>query len=133
MRTISFNGEFWYEDSTPLLKRIAKWFVWVGGWKIWLGSRGSEYNRLENLAPISLLGHRATYYGWGFDVRVKGGHLVVVFKRDNSGKVGGIERAYISRDGTPSEAHVWIHGAPMEIRRAAATRSKEPPGHEWVS
>lgn len=133
MKTIGFNGEYWYENNTSLLKRVATWFVWLGGWKIWLESRQRGHGKFENMAPISLLGHRATYYGWGFNVRVKGGWFVVVFKRDENGKPSGIERAYISRDGTPSEAHVWIHGAPFEIRRAAATRSKEPPSHEWVS
>lgn len=125
MKVLKWNGEYWYVDARPVWERILSWVVWVGGWKVWREMRRfrPEKLHLDTLAPISVLGHRLTWYGWGFDVKTPEGVLVVVMK-----KVGwGIERAYVSRDGTPGGAHVWIVGAPPEVLHAAVRRKAAQP------
>ncbi len=115
MRTLKFNGEYWYEDYTPIWSRIATWVVWVGG------SR-------RHPTPVSLLGHRVTFYEWGANVRLPGGDLLVV-------SWCGVDprhwwrtkpvSVYISRDGTPASAHTWLIGDPPELRLAS---TKPPSG-----
>lgn len=119
MRTLKFNGEFWYEDRTPLLERIATWIIWIGGWRVFRERPVFGRRKLSYLTPISLLGHRVTFFDWGAQVRVPSGdHLVVVWR---SGHID-TPYVYVSADGTPSRAHTWLYGAPGAIERAAAMR-----------
>jgi hypothetical protein len=111
MKTIRFNGEFWYEDTRSLAKRVAEWIVWVGGWSTF--RKFSLGFRLRHLTPVSIVGHRTTFYGHWFDVKTPEGVLVVNLRE---------RYAFISRDGTPGRAHLWLYGAPREIREAAERR-----------
>ena len=102
MRTIHFNGEFWYEDRSPLIWRFMKWFCWIGGYfqfrpiKCW------------DVTPVSFLGHRITLYGWGWEIKTPWGWLVY-------SKGGGCRRCYISKTATPDGAHTWFFGEPHEV------------------
>lgn len=119
MKTLRFNGEYWYEDERPMWKRIQEWICWVGGWKTH-SSGGWPLRRrlsLQLLTPISLIGHRVTLYGHWFDVKLPIGVLVVNV-RDRY--------AFISRNGTPGAAHTWLYGAPHDIRNAARERRACP-------
>lgn len=101
-QTYKWNGEYWYRERQSIPRRIAKWFVWIGG----------SWN---DPAPVSILGHRATYYSWGFQVRLgRNAILVVAWRPKDEGL-----RIYISADGTPKGAYVWYAGAPFDVRQAA--------------
>jgi len=104
MRTLKYNGEFWYEDTTALWARVLTWVFWMGG-------------PSGNRTPISLFGHFVTFYDWGMDVRTPEGRLVVSWlglSRDIRWRSKPAE-VYISKDGTPGRAHIWIVGASREI------------------
>lgn len=117
MNTIKWNGEYWYEDHTPLWNRIATWLLWIGGtWR--------------DPAPLSLFGHRVTYLSWGLEMRLPGNDLLVVswcgrppaeYFRSKP------ESVYVSPDGTPGRAHTWIIGAPREVREAARPTKRARP------
>lgn len=89
MRLTRWNGEYWYEDRRPIWRHIVEWFVWVGG------------SRKYGLTPISLFGHRVTFFGWGWNARINGGYLVRVTRGVDKGM-------YWSPDGTPTHATVWF-------------------------
>lgn len=98
MKTYEYNGECWYENSDSLLSRAGKWVVWV---------RGRSF---RDPFPVAFVGHRATIYSWGVDVRV--GALVYVLKwrrRDWA--------LYGSPDGTPGHAIRWFFGTPEDIQK----------------
>jgi len=111
MVTLKWNGENWYEDRTPLLSRIATWLVWVGG------------SSLSSPTPVSLFGHRATFYGWGAQVRLPGGDLLVVSwcgSPPTDWWRTAPRQVYVSPSGTPDRAHTWLVGAPRDVSEAAA-------------
>lgn len=113
MITLKWNGEYWYEDRTPLLSRIATWLIWIGGTQ-------------TSPTPISVFGHRVTFYGWGANVRFPSGDLLVISwcgldpKRWWRSKPASV---YVSPNGTPDRAHTWLVGAPREVREAAALKA----------
>lgn len=104
------NGERRYYDTTPLIKRVFTWFVWLGGWTHpWNDRDGKRYGTYFSThypdgmragpTPISLLGHTITFYGWGWQVRFwLRPRLYFVW----SGYRKGLPiHVYISRNGTP--------------------------------
>jgi hypothetical protein len=99
MKTLKYNGEYWYTDERSLWKRVRQWVIWVGGWEKANG-KGWQFtidygNRkgLMNPTPISLFGHAITFYGWGWQIHLwKMGYFVCT----KSGM-------YISSDGTPPD------------------------------
>ncbi len=107
MKTWKNNGEYWYCDRRSLWLRIRQWFIWVGGWEGSNGKGWTFWSRSPD--PVSILGHRATYYGWGIQVRLKHGYFVLTWRKGN-------RKAYISADGTPSGAHHWLWNPPQDIR-----------------
>lgn len=122
LRAYRWNGEFWYQDE-GLLRRVRKWFAWSGGWeahspkRAWSGVGGRQWTlreRLGMLTPISLLGHRITFYGWGWQLRFRAGSLTKAKKL-----------LYFSPDGTSSSATIWFRGAPPEVRFAADKHARE--------
>jgi hypothetical protein len=117
VRTLKFNGEYWYR-APALLKRIQQWAIWVGGWEK-PGGLGWRFN--GSPTPVSVLGHRLTVYGWGFQVRVPSGLLVVTWPHGSETSW----RAFVSPNGTPQHATEWIMGAPEEIRMPADERFAE--------
>lgn len=112
MKTYSFNGEIWYVDARPMWTRIRRWLACVG-------MRELKNGRLANegeVTPLSLFGHRITFFGHWFQVRTPWGWLVVRFKRTENGKLTReVESAYLSNNGTPGCAHTWFVGAPADL------------------
>jgi hypothetical protein len=124
MKTYHKNSETWFFRDWSILHRIRHWFIWVGGWELANGKgwrfsiptdpSGSKRIKLSP-TPISLLGGRITFYsGRWVDIKTKHGWLVIQKKY-----------CYISRDGTPSEAHVFYWGAPPGIVAEANKWHKE--------
>lgn len=133
MKTIRHNGEFWYEDKRSLWLRIRKWLFWIGGWEKLNHqtgrSRWEPVTRWSDPFPVSLLGHRFTFFSWGMQVRLPRRYFVWCYRRKPGVAYGplGVGYAYLSRDGTPHEAHHWLWGWEksyewMDIRRALVER-----------
>ncbi len=120
MNVYRFNGSVWWLDKRPLLKRLRQWVLWLGGYE---RSDGTWDRSGGDPTPVSVLGHRATYYGWGFQVRTAYGWLVVVW-RVNGKPWSGIERAYVSPCGTPQHATIWLVGTPPEIVKNVEQRAR---------
>lgn len=128
MRTVEFNGEYWYVNEQPLLKRARKWLIWIGGWEkangegwhIFMRHLDTGKRALRDPTPVSLFGHRFTHYGWGWNVVVSGGYLVYSKRCSHTGKPS----LYLSLDGTPGNATMWLFGAPDVVERAA--KAKRP-------
>lgn len=128
MLTYRWNGEYWYADRRSLWKRVRQWFVWVGGWEKANGAGwqfripyvGKPDWLWLSAAPVSVFGHRATWYGWGIDVRFGWCSFTWDWR---------VERcAYLSPDGTPGRAFHWLWGTPSEVRDAVASRARVSPG-----
>src|SRR5947209_14465728 len=115
MKTVEWNGEYWYENRDPLWQRLLCWLVWPGGWMRTdvAGQRRRFAFRRRDPTPLSLFGHRFTHFSWGWQLRVGHGWLVWSnYRRREPRKV------YWSRDGTPGNATVWFEGAPPEVQAA---------------
>lgn len=129
MKVYKFNGEYWYESSDSALLRVLKWAVWLGGYSVVAklvredGWR-SIPRHWRNLTPVSVLGHRATFYGrrrW-MEIRTRCGFLVIRFRNENQ-----VPCAFLSPDGTPQNAHTWFGNAPRDVREMARTKSATVP------
>lgn len=123
MKTYKHNGEYWYVDARSPFKRVRNWLIWFGGWEKadgagWKIRRDSPRGGIYGPRPVSILGHRVTFFGSWFDVRLP--HTILVV-RLRAGYDGG-PYAYLSRDGTSSRAHHWLFGAPRGVRKAAERR-----------
>lgn len=137
MRTIHWNGENWYERDWSIAHRIRHWVIWIGGWEkangegwhilrknphplLYPGWRG----HIQSPTPWSLFGHRFTHYGWGWNLRIGRDYLTYVKRqRYCDGRTLTTHRLYLSPDGTPGQAHVWLLGWPHEVEVAARQRS----------
>lgn len=115
MRTLHYNGEYWYERTDGVAMRILDWLVWSGPVYAFLrrspGAPRSLRDAIADPTPVSLFGHRVTFQWFGVDVRTPWGFLCVHRDRD------GRRYAYVSRDATPQGARLWLHGAPSHIER----------------
>lgn len=119
MKNHFFNGEYWYEDSRPILKRFRQWLIWIGGWETADGKWSLFWKYgLRSPAPLSMFGHRFTYYSWGCDFRFADGWLVWTF---DLGRCGS-QKVYFSPDGTPDSATAWFLGTPEEVIAASKKR-----------
>lgn len=123
MITLKWNGEYWYEDRTPLWNRIASWLLWIGGTR-------------QSPTPVSILGHRVTVYDWGASARLPNGDSLVVswcgVARERRWRSEPAEM-YISPNGTPGKAHTWFIGAPRDVRELATSRAgRRAVGGTWV-
>jgi hypothetical protein len=133
VKTISFNGEFWYEDNTPLLQRLATWCIWIGGRQRWDRLLGRHVwqsrawqglgHAVSGLMPIALFGHRVSIHSHHARVRFGGDYICVTWR---SGSASVVPYAYISRDGTPQSAHTWLLNPPRALARAARDRASGP-------
>lgn len=146
MRTIKHNGETWYVDRRPLAKRIRQWFVQSLGWEVPDRTRGEYSTRLKfrrswgrfgigDPFPLLLFGGRVSIFSSWIDIRTPSGHLHWGFRKNPSVMYGpyGTGYCYISRDGTPSNAHIWLWGAEKyhdypEIARSLEARRIEYEG-----
>lgn len=115
MKIYRWNDEYWYQDKRNWLRRIRQWFIWVGGWEKANGAGwqliGTHSQSLKSPAPIAILGHRAVWYSWGWNIRLGRGWLVYTRKK----YADGGRQLYISKDGTPGRAFVWYIGAPSDV------------------
>lgn len=143
MRSFHWNGEDWYVKDESVAHRLASWLVSPSGWRTpevthadvrfdgyranpvtmrlsrhrWaLTHRYLPHERrvLRSVTPLSLFGHRITFFGWGAQIRLRDRSILVFAKGANDPEW----RVYRSWDGTPSGAFVWYHGAtPYEMGR----------------
>jgi hypothetical protein len=109
VKTIHHNGERWYTDTRSIARRIREWFLW---------------NPMGLAGPISILGHRATYHGWGFQIKLDHGWILTVSWPHGHQPDW---RAYISPNGTPGQATTWFVGTPREILEQAAQHIHPAP------
>lgn len=131
MKTYRHNGEAWFCDDRSFFTRFRQWLIWFGGWEKARGGwsfflRMSYYRspwwkrwHLKSPAPLSMLGHRFTYYGWGCQFRLSNGWLVIVWRPSFEKGI------YISKDGTPDAAHHWISGTPKSVLKAAEDHQQQ--------
>jgi hypothetical protein len=116
-----WNGEFWYVDNRSVLRRIARWLLWPGGWETFRTWPLRQRLRPHYWTPFSMFGHRVTCFGWGWQWRVKGGYWVLAGLNHPERPV----HIYWSPDGTPSSATVWLRRPPAEVTHAAAEHLRE--------
>lgn len=138
MLTYHWNGECWYLRRWSALHHLRNWLIWIGGWEepngegwslLFDGWRDTwtRARQWKSPTPVSVFGHRVTWFGWGLNVKLPGGGWLVVVWRTG----GAPWRVYLSHNGTPSEAWCWISGAPREVvdaceRGPCATGRYEP-------
>jgi hypothetical protein len=143
VRSFHWNGENWYAKDESIPRRFLGWLVWPGGWRapevtqaeirfegyrskpmtmrlsrhrwdILHRYRPNERIHVRSITPLSLFGHRLTFFGWGAQVKLRDRSILVFAKNANDTEW----RVYRSWDGTPSGAFVWYHGAtPYEMGR----------------
>ena len=116
MKTVHFNGEYWYENNLSLLERVKKWFLW-------------QPNRKEGIleTPISLFGHRITFQPFGVDVSLPTRYLCI--HRDMP--AGKVWRVYLSPNGTPWAATAWLYNPKTEV--AIMAKNRERPDAEGAA
>ena len=121
MKTYHWNGENWYKRDWSILHRIRCWLIWVGGWEKANGAGWAPFikfingkRKLRDITPISFFGHRITFFGWGGQIRYRGQYLV--WTRED-----GYWEIFISPNGTPSRAIMWLRGVPYPILHAIET------------
>lgn len=102
MKIYKWNGEKWCVDDRSVWRRLLEFIVWRpdGTWSF-----------------FSVLGHSATYFGHWAQLSLGRRGWLVVNWRD--------KYAYVSVDGTPGSAHVWLWGAPQEVTDAV-TQGRYP-------
>ena len=78
----------------PTLRRIRKWLVWFGGWETpelcqWDSGRARweivKNGRFRDPFPLSLFGHRITFFSMWFEYRFAGVRHVVHLRRKRDG------------------------------------------------
>ncbi len=83
------------------MKGLRKWLVWFGGWEKADGTgwkfRINYGHRIgwRNPYPLSVLGHMATFFSWGWQIRLSDNYWLVWAKRTG---------LYVSSDGTPPDS-----------------------------
>lgn len=135
MKTVRFNGEWWYEDRRSLLTRARQWVIRIGGWERpdrtdgayrtrWAFRANWGWRGWRDPFPVSLLGHRVTFQSFGVSIRLGGRYLCWSYRREPGRMYGplGTGYCYLSRNGTPWAADHWLWGADKwhgwpEIRR----------------
>jgi hypothetical protein len=101
MRTLKWNGEKWYYDERSRWKRCRQWLIWLGGWEKPNGTGWKfliDYGNKKSLmspAPLSLFGHLFTWFGWGWQLKLKRWHRWLVWSKSGF---------YVSSDGTPPDS-----------------------------
>lgn len=115
MKTWQYNGEYWFFENHSLFKRIRTWFVWFGGWEKanqtgWKFTWRGYGNKLKfhDPFPLSFFGHRLTFYGKWWNIRIGGGWFV---------KSASMKHTYFwSINGTPDSAVKWYFNCPKDVR-----------------
>ena len=139
MRTVRFNGEYWYEDRRSLWLRLRNWLIWIGGWERTDHKTGKHewrpVSRWSDPFPLSLFGHRITFQPFGVSVKLPHTRFNWSYRKSgaNYGPLG-VGYAYFSRDGTPRSADHWLWGVEKnyewsEIRRSM--KAQEAEREKW--
>lgn len=138
------NGEYWYRDMQPLLKRLRRWLAstgwetphwgkdgysyrWQARHSVGLalrarGHRSRTFALYSSMCPLSLFGGRLTFQPFGvswYARKVKGWYCL---NYDFMGKGKATRKrwyAYRSHNATPWGADTWYFGAPREVVLAA--------------
>lgn len=130
---LRFAGHMGYEKAIKRLdnpwKSLRRWFVWFGGWErpeLSQWDRGAKawdfFNtytgkrKLNSPTPMSILGHRVTFHGWGVSVRICKGSFVMASDYAH----GKPDRIYWSPDGTPQNPGVKMFWMSKAIRAQQA-------------
>ena len=120
MKAYKFNGVTWYIDDRPLWSRIRRWVACVGLRELKNGGLSWE----GEITPLSLFGHRITFFGHWFQAQTPWGWLIVKFARTETGRMTRhLEEVFISHNGTPGCAHTWLVGTPPAIVKHCETRA----------
>lgn len=131
MKTIKWNGEYWYVDRRSAWLRLRTWLIWVGGWESSPADKPHQWRfRTEGHpppryrlgpTPVSVAGHRVTFFGWGLQVRLRHAYLVWEWNpyRWHGQRWG---RCYVSPNGTPRLATHWLWGYSDTLLRHAHQR-----------
>jgi hypothetical protein len=109
---------------------MLKWFVWAGGYIPFTRYRKTKWQlpRFKDFAPLSLLGHRMTFYSWGWQLEIPQGYMVHTYnRRDESSSI------YISKDATPDNAHAWLLNPPKSIIVKIEERERSWKNKERIS
>jgi hypothetical protein len=116
---LRFAGRHGYGEAMrrlnpdSLLMRAFRWVVWFGGWErphLMRWREGGPRFQFRNQHgwrspnPVSILGHTATCYGWGLTIRPPWVRNTLTFHWRRQ------RYAYLSPDGTPSSATLWLFG-----------------------
>ena len=123
MKTWKWNGEKWYCDERSAFKRIRQWAIWIGGWERANGKgwaiRRSRYhtgplslvrNIADAMTPVSFLGHRVTWFGWGIQFKPRRYRTKILTISRSGCRKGEPTKIYLSYDGTPFRATTWYRG-----------------------
>jgi hypothetical protein len=124
MKTVHFNGEYWYEKDLTAWQRLKKWVA---------------NKPPSSWTPLSFFGGRVTFFGFGVDVSWGAdGWLCVHLKGTHPDSIkdviGRLQRdgmkafcVFVSRNGTPWAAELWLHNPPEEVAIMARNREKPDP------
>ena len=140
-----FNGEYWYKAPT-LLKRIRKWFIWIGGWekancKGWHFRhkemvpkydyqyeeiKGMNVGEMKEYLKDKPHKYKATFWYDPTPISFFGHRITIqtfgiYFSLPHTYIVINWrdKKMYSSRNGTPGSAHAWFFGTPKEIVKNA--------------
>lgn len=142
------NGEYWYQDAQPLVKRVRRW-LFSCGWESphWTrtgytyrwharhtlslrarGHRSWAFSFYHSLCPLSLFGGRATFQPFGVDwySRKVQGWYCLHYDFTGEGKDARMRwYAYRSHNATPWGADRWYFGAPRDVVAAAQAQHEQ--------
>lgn len=151
MGTYRNNGEGWYHDIQPLLKRLRRWFVTTGlemphhtpagysyRWDAPLlkirrsirahPGRAKTFAIYSALCPLSFLGGRITFQHFGVSYyrrRIKGWYCLNYDIVNHGPQWCKRWKCYRSYNATPWGADTWYFGAPREVVQAATQHHEE--------
>lgn len=147
MKTYKHNGEEWYCDIQPLLKRVRRWFFSTGletphhtrdGYSYrWEQNvlekfrrsvrlhpgRSKTFSIYDALCPLSLFGNRITFQHFGVSYyrrRVKGWYCLTYDIVNPGPNWRKRWKCYRSHNATPWGADRWYFGTPKEVIRTAS-------------
>lgn len=141
-----YNGEYWYHDRTPLLKRLRRWFLSCG-WETprWTregytyrwqarhcvrlalrarGHRSRAFAFYSSLCPLSLFGGRLTFQDFGAHWRGRRTYYCLNWI-NTSGEGPRPWHAYRATNATPWGADTWYFGAPQKVASAAQAQAEK--------
>lgn len=111
---LRFAGRLGYDRAIRRLsspwKNLRQWFIWVGGWEwpeLSQWDRGKpawepmREGRIVSPTPVSLFGHRITFFGWGAQVKLRWRGRRWILCLSSTYRHSPLDKLYLSPDGTP--------------------------------